>query len=80
MDKHLIMVTSFTSAMRGKEILKNKGIEAEVLRTFNKAVGGGCGYSLRIGSEYKEAEKILREEGIKILTYSNLEVEKNDIS
>lgn len=80
MSKPLIMVSSFTSAMRGREALKKHGIKSEVLRSFSKEDGGGCGYSIHVDSDEDRAEKILKEEGINILGGNNFRGENNDIS
>ena len=44
----LIMVSSVTYAMKGKELLKSYGIRAEVERTPKNSQSKGCGYSLYV--------------------------------
>lgn len=65
MGKPLIMVSSVTYAMKAKQILNSFGIRSEIERT--KDMKKGCGYSLYVPKNTDEAEKILRENNIKIL-------------
>lgn len=67
MGKQLIMVTSITYAMKGKQILKNHGIYSDIERTPKKKSTDSCGYSLSVPNKVTEAEKILKENGIRIL-------------
>ncbi len=68
MDKPLIVMSSITYAMKGKELLKKHGISAAVERTPKKFFNGkGCGYSLYVPQKTDEAEEILKEHGIKVL-------------
>lgn len=63
----LIMVSSVTYAIKGKELLNDYGIRASVERTPRKSSKQGCGYSLYVPQRTDEAENILRENGIKVL-------------
>ena len=63
----LIMVSSVTYAMKGKELLKSYGIRAEVERTPKNSQSKGCGYSLYVPSKTDEAEQLLKKNGIKII-------------
>lgn len=67
MEKPLIMMSSVTNAMRGREILKRHGIPSEIGRTPRGSARQGCGYSLNVGKNADEAERILRENGIRVL-------------
>ena len=67
MEKPLIMVSSVTYAMKGKQILNNAGIRCEIERTQKRDVKNGCGYSLYVPQNADEAEKILKENNIKII-------------
>ncbi len=66
MDQPLIMMSSITYAMRGKELLKGYGIKAEIERTPKNSSRQGCGYSLYVPVRTEEAERLLRENGIRI--------------
>lgn len=67
MGKPLIMITSITYAMKGKEILDNKGISCQLVRTPKSENKYGCGYSLLVPKDTDEAEKLLIEAGIKVV-------------
>lgn len=67
MSKPLIMVSSVTYAMKGKQILNSMGIRSEVERTPKRDVKNGCGYSLYVPKDADEAERILKENNIKVL-------------
>ena len=56
MEKPLIMVSSVTYAMKGKQILNNAGIRCEIERTQKRDVKNGCGYSLYVPQNADEAE------------------------
>ena len=67
MGKPLIMVSSVTYAMKGKQILNNAGIRCEIERNPKRDIANGCGYSLYVPKNTDEAEKILKENNIKII-------------
>ncbi len=67
MNKPLIMVSSVTYAMKGKQILNSFGIRSEIERTAKRDMKNGCGYSLYVPKDTDEAEKILKENHIKII-------------
>ena len=64
MKKQLIMVSSITYAIKGRELLRSKGYRAYIERTPRSLDTAGCGYSIYVSSD---AEEILRSAGIKIL-------------
>lgn len=67
MGKPLIMVTSITYAMKGRNILNKRGIKAEVVRTPKGENKHGCGYSIYVPNRSDEAIKILENNGIQVL-------------
>ncbi len=67
MGKPLIMISSITFAMKGKELLTKKGFSADLVRTPRHENIGGCGYSIYVPKDTDEAEEILRDAGIKVL-------------
>lgn len=67
MNKPLIMLTSITYAIKGKSILADSGIFASIERTPRNGGVNGCGYSLYVPKQTLEAEKILKENNIKVL-------------
>lgn len=70
MSKQLIMTGSITYAIRGRDLLRQYGFKAYVERTPNQIDRVGCGYSILVVGNLKEAEAILRSSGVKILGIS----------
>ncbi len=67
MKGYLIVTGTVTFAIKGKELLKSRGIAARVEK-INLATGNiGCGYAIFINSDKDRALKILKGAGIKIL-------------
>ena len=67
MGKPMILLSSITYAMKGRDILFGKGIRSYVERTPFSKGGTGCGYSLFVPERTEEAEAILRGAGIRIV-------------
>lgn len=67
MNKPLIMISSITYAMKGKELLNRNGFRADIVRTPRQENVTGCGYSLFVKDRTDEAEKFLEEYNIPIL-------------
>ena len=65
MKRHFLTVKSVTFAMKGKEILTQRGISATVQRTPKLSQTESCGYSIAVPSIYKDtALGILSDHGI----------------
>lgn len=67
MSKPLIMVTSITYAMKGREILRKNGFRATLTRTPKGENSGSCGYSIYVPQRTGEAERLLIRKGIKVI-------------
>lgn len=67
MGKPLIMVSSVTYAMKGRELLAKAGIQAIVQRVA-QTKETGCGYGLYVPKSADRAEQILRENNIKVIS------------
>lgn len=67
MGKPLIMVSSVTYAMKGRQILSKYGIRSDIVRTPSHVRGNSCGYSLYVPKRTDEAQKILEAAGIKVI-------------
>ena len=67
MSKPLIMVTSITYAMKGREILRKNGFRATLTRTSKGENSGSCGYSIYVPQRTDEAERLLIRKGIKVI-------------
>ena len=63
---NLIKLSSLTSALRAKDILKQNGIYSKVARIPSSNGKGNCSYGLKINNRLQEAVNILREKGIKV--------------
>lgn len=57
MDRPLIMMSSVTNAMRGREILRRHGISSEIERTPRGSARQGCGYSLYVKKTLMKRKK-----------------------
>lgn len=66
MGKPLLVVSSVTYAMKGRDLLLQQGIRAYVQR-IPKTAETGCGYGLLVPRGGDKAERILTEAGIRIL-------------
>lgn len=66
MGKPLIVVSSVTYAIKGRDILFGHGIRAYVERIPQMA-DAGCGYGIYVPGNADEAERILRNHDVKIL-------------
>ena len=75
MKRDLIIVSSITYAMKGKELLQNRGFQAYIARLPQKEEGTGCGYCVYVSRNTDLAEEILRSEGIRVLGRTVSEVE-----
>lgn len=66
MGKPLIVVSSVTYAMKGRELLSRRGFRVFVER-IPKTAETGCGYGLYVPDGADEAETVLRENNIRVL-------------
>lgn len=66
MGKPLIVVSSVTYAMKARELLVRHGIRGYVER-IPKTADTGCGYGVYVPEGADAAERILRENNIRIL-------------
>lgn len=66
MKRYIIQTGTVTYAIKGRDLLRKKGFKVRIERaTTGKTFG--CGYSIFLEGDIEEAEKILRENGVKIL-------------
>ncbi len=66
MGKPLLMVSSVTYAMKARELLVRHGIKGYVER-IPKTAETGCGYGVYVPVGADAAERILRDNNIKVL-------------
>lgn len=67
MGKPLLVVSSVTYAMKGKDVLFRHGIRSYVER-IPQTGETGCGYGVYVPERPDEAERILIENHIRVLT------------
>ena len=67
MNKELILLPSVTYAMKAKSILDKKSIRSYIQRTPRNTGVKSCGYCLFVPNRADEAERLLRESGIRVL-------------
>ena len=67
MGKNLILVNSITSASKGKKLLAENGISANVVRNTFHDSSNGCGYALSVRVDALTAQSILMQGGIKVI-------------
>lgn len=67
MKNNLIMFGSVTLAIRGRDILKNNGINARMIRTPAHLRNRSCGYSLLISDRFDYALSLITGNGIAII-------------
>lgn len=65
MEWYHITFRSITPAQRGERTLRQRGIEAVLMRAVRQLSAEGCGYSLRVRArEGSQAVELLRSAGI----------------
>ncbi len=67
MNQELILLPSVTYAMKAKSILDKYSIRSYIQRTPKNVKIRSCGYCLFVPHRTDEAERVLRENGIRIL-------------
>ncbi len=66
MNSTAFQVNSVTYAMRGRTLLEQHGIRAQIRRSTKTTADNGCGYSLIVSGQTEVAEKLLRANGVPI--------------
>lgn len=67
MKGYIITTGTVTYAIKGRDLLRKKGINAKIERIISGKGGAGCGYSIIINGDVNETVSILRSGGVKIL-------------
>lgn len=70
MGKYLIMVSSITYAIKGRDLLRNNKFKAYIEKTPSSLDSHGCGYSIIIYNNLDEALNILTKHNIKIIGHA----------
>ena len=67
MTNELILLPSVTYAMKAKSILDKYNIRSYIQRTPKTVKIRSCGYCLFVPNDADRAEKLLRENGVRVL-------------
>lgn len=67
MKGYMIVTGTITYALRGRDILRKKGLVASVERNLNGSNRYGCGYGIAVHGDIDSAVRILKENNIKVL-------------
>ena len=67
MNQELILLPSVTYAMKAKSILDKHNVRSYIQRTPKSVKIKSCGYCLFVPYRADEAERILRESGVRVL-------------
>ncbi len=72
MKRYAIVTGTVTYAIKGRDLLRKKGFKSNIERITGKETLG-CGYAIIVMGDIIKAEKLLRENGIKILEINEKE-------
>lgn len=67
MSNHLILVSSITYAIKGRDLLRSHGYKAYIEKTPGKLDTHGCGYSIVTAVDPARLLSLLQQAGIKVL-------------
>ena len=71
MGQHLIMVSSITQAIKGRDLLRSKGIKAYIEKTPGHLDSHGCGYSIIVYEQPEAFVPMLKSNGVRIIGTSD---------
>lgn len=67
MKRYIITTGTVTYAIKGRDILRQKGYKVKIERIISGKGAKGCGYGIILDGDIGGAEKILQTAGVKIL-------------
>lgn len=67
MNYNILVLSTITYTMKGRDILRKHGITAYVERVSIEKAGQSCGYGLYIPDKIQDAEEILANYNIKVI-------------
>ena len=70
MSNQLILVSSITYAIKGRDLLRSQGFKAYIEKTPGKLDTHGCGYSIVTAAETSRVLPLLQQAGVKVLGVS----------
>lgn len=72
MRSYSVVTGTITYAIKGRDLLRRSGFKARIERIAGSTQNVGCGYTIIVSGDINEAEKILRNAGIKILQINEI--------
>lgn len=66
-QKIIVTTGTVTYAIKGRDVLRRKGITAKIERKNSLSGGAGCGYTVVANGDRQQILEILKEAGVKIL-------------
>ena len=73
MGTHLILVSSITYAIKGRDLLRSQGYKAYIEKTPGKLDTNGCGYSIVVNDDPAKLMPLLTRADVKVLGVSQRE-------
>ncbi len=67
MARFYITTGSITYAIKGRDVLRNKGYKVWIERKSQGLSSGGCGYNIVLNGDISQAKRELNDAGVKIL-------------
>lgn len=67
MNRYIIVTGTVTYAIKGRDILRNKGFKVSIERNSTGLSRYGCGYAIVVYGNIEKATEILKNFGVKIL-------------
>lgn len=67
MNRYTIITGTVTYAIKGRDILRNKGFKVSIERNSTGLSRYGCGYGIVVNGNIEQAQELLKSYGVKIL-------------
>lgn len=74
MQEYLIFTGTVTQGLKGRDILRKKGIRADVRKVSGAEKTVGCGYAIVIRDNIRLAEELLIQNGIRMLKITKKDI------
>lgn len=73
MDRYVIATGTITHAIKGRDLLKSRGIKTHIERMKHSAEKYGCGYALSVvTNNISSVENLLKTNNVKVLNVSKI--------
>jgi len=66
-NRYTIITGTVTYAIKGRDILRNKGFKVSIERNSTGLSRYGCGYGIVVNGNIEQAQELLKSYGVKIL-------------